>query len=135
MALAPDDEWGHRKLAELFSGSGDHAQAIRELRAASRLDPGDYSLHEDIGFQCLKAGFPNQAVAEYTLEIEREDTRLDDYYYLATAYKAVGKRAEAVQQFKRFLDQPQFHSKVGHKLMPEERKAARKALVELSPKR
>lgn len=95
-------------LADVYLGQDRPAEALILLRALSRLAPEDAGVWRALGYACLRAGEPEEALsaADTLLRLERPspDT-LPVLLLRAQALYALGRVREAQDSLSRYLQQ------------------------------
>jgi tetratricopeptide (TPR) repeat protein len=83
---------------------GKYEESIVQWRKALEQNPGEASVHLNLGVALARAGKPDEAIAEYrkALAIDADDA--DVYYRLGMALAETGKFDEAVAQYRKGLD-------------------------------
>jgi tetratricopeptide (TPR) repeat protein len=77
--------------------------AIGELRAAVRMDPGDGDAHEDLGIALARSGQVSAAAAEFRAVLQSEPERADAHDNLGNALVELGQNPEAIAEFREAL--------------------------------
>jgi tetratricopeptide (TPR) repeat protein len=88
-------------LATEWLRAGKPADAIRPLRAAALLQPGDPIIQHDLGLACLEVGRIPDAIAALQQAIVSNPTYADAYFRLGIALEKLGDIGGAVGAYRR----------------------------------
>ncbi len=88
---------GFRRDASVSIVNGEFAKAVGLLRQALGRDPDQARSHLDLGIALLKAGQAAEAVGHLTAAAAKEESE-DAHVYLAEAYVALGRSADAERE-------------------------------------
>ena len=88
---------GLRRDASVSILNGESAKAVALLRQALERDPESAQLRLDLGLALLKAGQPADAIEPLTGAAAKENSE-DAHVYLAEAYAALGRNADAERE-------------------------------------
>ncbi|HEX7119384.1 MAG TPA: tetratricopeptide repeat protein [Longimicrobiales bacterium] len=94
----------HVRLAELALAGGDTAAALGEFALAVEAAPGSGGLRYQHGSLLARAGQLEAAERELRRAIELEPHFAAPYRVLGAVLERMGRRAEAVQQYREYLD-------------------------------
>ncbi|HUP23502.1 MAG TPA: sulfatase-like hydrolase/transferase [Thermoanaerobaculia bacterium] len=97
--------------AQSAFGSGDHAVAERNLRAALAQDPGIVDAHQLLGQLYLDQGRGEAAIASFQGALAISPEHRASLFGLANAYSKDGRTQEAIVGFERLLDLGGYDSK------------------------
>ena len=95
--------WAHVRLAGSALALTDTASALRELDAATQLEPSDPVLRLYYGAVLYGVGRRDEAARHLERAIELDPWYADPYYWLALVHDASGRAPEAIEQYRRFL--------------------------------
>jgi tetratricopeptide (TPR) repeat protein len=93
----------HQRMAALSLMAGDTATAMSEYELAVQLNADDAPLRADYGAALVRLGKNAEAEPHLLRAIELEPWYARSYALLASAYEGVGKNAEAVAQYTKFM--------------------------------
>ena len=94
-----------RASAESWRGNRDAAIELRKALLA--IYPDDPAAWGSIGYDYMRLHRPNESIAAYRKQLERDSTSPSDYINLAISYLQLGKYDEAVRHYQRaFTLQP-----------------------------
>ena len=104
-ALAEDLSFyvAHQKMAALALATGDTATALSEYQLAVDLNNDDAALRAEYGAVLIALGKHTDAEPHLLRAIELEPWYARSYALLGAAYEGLGKNAEAVAQYNRFM--------------------------------
>jgi tetratricopeptide (TPR) repeat protein len=104
-ALAEDLSFyvAHQRMAALSLIAGDTATAISEYELAVQLNTDDAPLRAEYGAVLVRLGKNAEAEPHLVRAIELEPWYARSYAILASAYEGLGKNAEAVEQYTKFM--------------------------------
>jgi tetratricopeptide (TPR) repeat protein len=104
-ALAEDLSFymAHQQMAALSLAAGDTATALSEYELAVQLNTDDAPLRTEYGAVLARLGKNAEAEPHLVRSIEIEPWYSRPYAVLATVYEGLGKNAEAVAQYNKFL--------------------------------
>jgi tetratricopeptide (TPR) repeat protein len=88
---------GLRRDASVSILNGESTKAVGLLRQALERDPESAQLRLDLGLALLKAGQPADAIEPLTAAAAKENSE-DAHAYLAEAYAALGRNADAERE-------------------------------------
>jgi tetratricopeptide (TPR) repeat protein len=94
----------HQRMAALSLVAGDTATALSEYELAVQLNNDDAALRAEYGTVLVRLGKNAEAEPHLLRAIEMEPWYARPYAVLATAYEGLGKNAEAVAQYTKFLE-------------------------------
>jgi tetratricopeptide (TPR) repeat protein len=105
-ALAEDLSFyvAHQRLAALSLIAGDTATAVSEYELAVQLNADDAPLRTEYGTVLVRLGKDAEAEPHLLRAIELEPWYARSYAILASAYEGLGKHAEAVAQYTKFME-------------------------------
>jgi tetratricopeptide (TPR) repeat protein len=105
-ALAEDLSFyvAHQRLAALSLMAGDTATAVSEYELAVQLNADDAPLRTEYGAVLVRLGKNAEAEPHLLRAIELEPWYARSYAILASAYEGLGKNAEAVAQYTKFME-------------------------------
>jgi tetratricopeptide (TPR) repeat protein len=105
-ALAEDLSFyiAHQRMAALSLAAGDTATAISEYELAVQLNTDDAPLRAECGAVLVRLGKHAEAEPHLLRAIELEPWYARPYAILAAAYEGLGKNAEAVEQYTKFME-------------------------------
>ena len=107
------DEMGHLWLQILPRGHGDRRRVLEEALMRHRLEkyPNDFSAHLNLGALLLSRLDPQAAVPMLEQAVRIDPARPEAYDMLGSALENVGRRSEAIEQFRTSLEvQPDYIS-------------------------
>ena len=93
----------HQKMAALALAAGDTATALSEYQLAVELNTDDAALRTEYGTVLIALGKHADAEPHLLRAIELEPWYARSYALLGAAYEGLGKSAEAVAQYNRFM--------------------------------
>jgi tetratricopeptide (TPR) repeat protein len=93
----------HQRMAALALKAGDTTTALSEYELAVQLNNDDAPLRAEYGAVLVALGKYAEAEAPLLRAIELEPWYAQPYAILASAYEGMGKTADAVAQYTRFL--------------------------------
>ncbi len=93
----------HQRLAALSLKTGDTATALSEYQLAVELNNDDAPLRAEYGTVLVMLGKHAEAEPHLLRAIELEPWYARSYAVLANAYDGLGKTAEAVERYKKFM--------------------------------
>jgi Tfp pilus assembly protein PilF len=93
----------HQRLAALSLAAGDTATATSEYELAVQLNNDDASLLAEYGAVLVQLGKHAEAERHLLRAIELEPWYARSYAILANAYEGLGKNAEAVAEYTKFM--------------------------------
>lgn len=104
-ALAEDLSFyvAHQRMAALALAAGDTATALSEYQLAVELNTDDAPLRTEYGTVLIALGKHADAEPHLLRAIELEPWYARSYALLGAAYEGLGKNAEAVAQYNRFM--------------------------------
>ena len=94
----------HQRMAALALAAGDTATATSEYELAVQLNTDDAPLRAEYGAVLIQLGKHAEAEPHLLRAIELEPWYARPYALLATAYERQGKNAEAVEQYRKFME-------------------------------
>jgi tetratricopeptide (TPR) repeat protein len=94
----------HQRMAALSLAAGDTATAISEYELAVQLNNDDAPLRAEYGAVLVRLGKRAEAESHLLRAIEMEPWYALSYAILADAYEGLGKNAQAVEQYKTFME-------------------------------
>jgi len=94
----------HQRMAALSLLAGDTATAISEYELAVQLNNDDAPLRAEYGIVLVRLGKYGEAEPHLLRAIEVEPWYARSYAVLGHAYEGLGKTAEAVAQYTKFLE-------------------------------
>ncbi|HET6761259.1 MAG TPA: tetratricopeptide repeat protein [Gemmatimonadaceae bacterium] len=94
----------HQRLAALSLIAGDTATAVSEYELAVQLNADDAPLRAEYGAVLVRLGKHAEAEPHLVRAIELEPWYALPYAILADAYEKLGKNAEALAYYKKFLE-------------------------------
>ena len=103
LAAGPDRPEIRLALSSLLSRTGQGAEAIRELEAASRLVPGDPSVWYNLGIEQQKSADFSAAAVSFGHAIEIAPEWWKPYVPRGLALESAGNLAEAAATYETFL--------------------------------
>ena len=105
-ALAEDLSFyvAHQRMAALSLAAGDTATAVSEYELAVQLNNDDAPLRAEYGAVLVRLGKHAEAEPHLLRAIELEPWYARSYVILASAYEGLGKNAEAVEQYRKFME-------------------------------
>lgn len=107
----------HRKKGVLLNEQGQYDAAIREFRAALRLQPSLARGHLGLGYALQGKGNLDKAVTEYRAAIQLQPDDADAYMNLGTALQAKGDLQGAIAEYRTALqyqpNDPLIHFNLG----------------------
>jgi len=93
----------HQKMAALALAAGDTATAVSEYQLAVELNNDDAALRTEYGMVLIALGKHADAEPHLLRAIELEPWYARSYALLGAVYEGLGKTAEAVAQYNRFM--------------------------------
>lgn len=81
--LYRDSAWGHRFLGDILAGRNRWVEAQQEYQKALHIEPQQSGLHASLGEAYLHAGQPDQARAEFQIELQSDKTDPQVWFDLA----------------------------------------------------
>ncbi len=90
-------------LAVASSSSGHQDRATKAITRALRLSPNDHRAHNVYGTILLQRGMAAKAVGEFKKALGGKPDAAEYHLNLARAYQAMGREAEAAEQYRIFL--------------------------------
>jgi len=96
------DEMGHLWLEVLPRGRGDHRRPLQEAMMRHRLEkyPNDFSAHLNLGALLLSRLDAQGAVSMLEAAVKIDPGRPEAHDMLGSAWEALGRRAEAIEEFR-----------------------------------
>ena len=94
----------HQRMAALSLMSGDTATAVSEYELAVQLNNDDAPLRAEYAAVLVRLGKHAEAESHLLRAIELEPWYAVSYAILAHAYEGLGKNAQAVEQYKTFME-------------------------------
>ncbi|MFP4623560.1 MAG: tetratricopeptide repeat protein [Gemmatimonadota bacterium] len=95
----------YREGVELL-GAGRYHEALTSFRLALRESPGDAAVLQQIAIAHTRIGMTDEAVKVYRQVLDRDRTAMGAHYGLAFLLLREGRREEAVEHLRRFLERP-----------------------------
>jgi tetratricopeptide (TPR) repeat protein len=83
---------------------GRYEEAIVQWKQALELNPGEASIHLNLGVAFARAGKPNEAITEYRKALEIKPNDAEVYYHLGMVLSDTGRFGEAVAHFEKGLE-------------------------------
>jgi Tfp pilus assembly protein PilF len=93
----------HQRLAALSLAAGDTATAVSEYELAVQLNNDDAPLRAEYGAVLVRLGKHAESESHLLRAIELEPWYARSYAILANAYEGLGKNAQAVEQYTKFM--------------------------------
>jgi tetratricopeptide (TPR) repeat protein len=93
----------HDYFGHSLSSLGQIPEAVTELRAALRMDPGDGDAHEDLGIALARSDQVPEAVAEFRAALRAEPGRADAHDNLGNGLVQLGQNPDAIAEFREAL--------------------------------
>ena len=94
----------HQRMAALSLAAGDTATALSEYELAVQLNTDDAPLRAEYGAVLIALGKHAEAEPHLQRAIELEPWYARPYALLASAYEGLGKNAEAIAQYGKFME-------------------------------
>lgn len=98
LELNVDDPVSHQWYAVFLLAAGQPDDALREIRAAQRLDPLSLAINTDLGFHHYYNGRYDEAAAQLQAVLAMKSDFLLAHLWLARTYLALGRFDEAVRE-------------------------------------
>jgi len=103
LKLAPNSDYGHRRLAEAYFAANHSKEAIESYKKAVELNPYYWLNHNDLGIAYLRIGDSEHALQEFRRVTEIEPDNPVGYRNIGLAYYRQGKWSECIPAYQKAL--------------------------------
>jgi tetratricopeptide (TPR) repeat protein len=103
LRINPNYVLTHRNLGALYDNQGKRDKAVSEYREALRINPNDAKVHFLLGAVYMHQGKLGELVRELREVLRINPNDAGAHYYLASCIETIGKRSDALEQWKRYL--------------------------------
>ena len=121
IAIRPDEEKGHRRLADLLLLQRDYAQAIEHYEQAAQLVPGRFDVQCNLGLAYTALGNPDRAIEHFRAGLRLQPEMAEIHYRLARLLQQKGQTDEAIDHLRQAIalepDYIQAHRRLALALM------------------
>ena len=102
--LYRESAWGHRFLGDLLFQRSRWEEAVQEYRKALAIEPRQPGLHTSVGQAYLRGGKPEQAEAEFHLELQLDAANEGAWLGMAEAQLTDRKPTDALESIRKAWD-------------------------------
>lgn len=72
-----------------------------EYKTALAINPGDATVHSNLGNVCTKKGLFDKAIEEYNIAIQLDPNNFNAHYALGSLYQGIGLTDKAIEAFQK----------------------------------
>jgi tetratricopeptide (TPR) repeat protein len=117
----PDQEKGHRRLADLLLLQRNYAEAIEHYEQAAQLAPGRFDVQCNLGLAYSAGGHLDRAVDHFRAALQIQPEMAEIHYRLATVLQRKGQGEDAIDHLRQAIelkpDYVQAHRKLAMALL------------------